>query len=324
MVDTDGDLIIKIEEEAEPKVEKVEEKPADDLVKQLADITGQKEAAEKAREAAERRAHENAQAAEQARRDAETARVQATSSNLDTINTAIASANADIASAKRDIKLAGEAGDFDAQAEAYERLAAAKTLALRYDEAKADLEAAKASRTEPASTDPVENFVRGMSPKSASWIRSHPEFVTDSRKTYKMRAAHNEALASGAVADSPEYFEHVEKYLGLHDDTRVDTGDDVRRPGADSVTVSAHERRKPATRQVAPVSGSSNSAARNEVRLTQGEAKSATDGTLVWNYDDPTGQKRFKKGDPIGTQEMARRKLEMQRQGIYDRINDLQ
>ena len=55
------------------------------------------------------------------------------------------------------------------------------------------------------------------------------------------------------------------------------------------------------------------------MRLTQGEARAATDGTLVWNYDDTSPQKRFKKGDAIGHQEMARRKQALQKQGAYDK-----
>ena len=55
------------------------------------------------------------------------------------------------------------------------------------------------------------------------------------------------------------------------------------------------------------------------MRLTKGEAQSATDGTLVYNFDDPSGHKKFKKGDPIGIEEMARRKREMKKQGLYDR-----
>ena len=56
------------------------------------------------------------------------------------------------------------------------------------------------------------------------------------------------------------------------------------------------------------------------MRLSAGEARAATDGTIVWNYDDPSGQKRFKKGDPIGVEEFARRKQAMKAQGLYDRV----
>ena len=56
-----------------------------------------------------------------------------------------------------------------------------------------------------------------------------------------------------------------------------------------------------------------------EVRLTKGEAASATDGTLVWNFPDPSGQNRWQKGDPIGLAEMARRKHEGMKAGLYDK-----
>ena len=72
---------------------------------------------------------------------------------------------------------------------------------------------------------------------------------------------------------------------------------------------------------VAPVQSSAGgtSGGGPEIRLSPGEAQSATDGTLVWNYDDPSGKNRFKKGDPIGIQEMARRKHELQKQNAYDK-----
>ena len=76
---------------------------------------------------------------------------------------------------------------------------------------------------------------------------------------------------------------------------------------------------------VAPVNGgggsggAGNGAGAITVSLSKAEAAAATDGTLSWNYDDPSGNKRFKKGDPIGVQEFARRKREMKAQGLYDK-----
>ena len=58
-----------------------------------------------------------------------------------------------------------------------------------------------------------------------------------------------------------------------------------------------------------------------EVRLSAAEARSATDGTLVWNYEDPTGKGRFKKGEPIGIQEMARRKAALTKDGRYQNVS---
>jgi hypothetical protein len=94
----------------------------------------------------------------------------------------------------------------------------------------------------------------------------------------------------------------------------------VQRPGA--------EKKKPAQRAVAPVGNSSanggSPSSGNEVRLSAREAAAATDGTHVHNYDDPSGQKKYKKGDPIGIQEFARRKKKLQEQGAYDRTYETQ
>jgi hypothetical protein len=58
------------------------------------------------------------------------------------------------------------------------------------------------------------------------------------------------------------------------------------------------------------------------VTLTKREATAATDGTHTWSYDDKGG--KFKKGDPIGLQEFARRKAIMTKEGHYDRSFDTQ
>jgi hypothetical protein len=291
---------------------KIQDPAVKDLAAQYKELEAEASQRAEREAAANRRAEEAHRTAQEAIREAEAAKAAARSSNADTINTALASATAEVEAAKRDIKLAGEAGDYEALADAQERLAAAKTLALRYDEAKADLEATKlepAKRKEPQRdnrpADPIEAYIAGRSAPTAQWLRSHTDFITDPRKNAKMNAAHHDAVAEGLAPDTQQYFEHVEKFLGLKKEEP--------------------QLKRPAARHVAPISSSNGSAPNaNEVRLTPGEARAATDGTHVWNYDDPSGQKRFRKGDPIGVQEMARRKKAMKSQGAYDRSYEVQ
>ena len=47
------------------------------------------------------------------------------------------------------------------------------------------------------------------------WCRKHPEFVTDPGLNAKAQAAHYDAIAEGAEEFSPEYFDKVERKLGL-------------------------------------------------------------------------------------------------------------
>ncbi len=314
------EVVVKLEPEVVAKTE-VKDLAVKDLVDQYKELEAKSEEQRVAKEAAQARATAAQQEATQARREADAAKTAAASSNLDTITTALSSAQSDAEAAKRDIKNAIATGDADAQTDAYERLAKATTLAARYDEAKADLEARKAApkveRVVPS--DPVEAYVQNRSEPTANWLREHRDFVTDQRKNAKLTSAHWDAVGEGIAPDTKEYFEHVEKFIGLRKaDAVVTEGDDVARKGA---------AKKPATRQVAPVNGSAGSGGaveRNEVHLKDFEAKAAVDGTHVWNYDDPSGQKRFKKGDPIGVQEFARRKQKMTQQGQYDRSYETQ
>jgi len=315
MSDEEQEIVVKVDEQAEEKItEKPEEKVADtavaDLAKQYQELEAREAERAEREAAANRRAAEAERSAQEAIREAEAAKAQAHTSNLDTINTALASANAEVEAAKRDIRIAIEAGDAEAQAAAYDRLAGAKALALRYDEAKSDLEAKpeKVQRKEPERrpVDPVEAYIHGRSEPTQNWLRSHPDYITDQRKNAKLNAAHHDAVAEGYAPDSDKYFEHVENFLGMKDEPKG-----VKRPAA---------------RTVAPTTAATGSSPNggNEVRLTPGEARAATDGTIIWNWDDTSPQKRFKKGDPIGVQEMARRKLAMQKQGAYDRSYEVQ
>lgn len=319
------EVVVKLEPDAAAAPEvvvktEVKDPAVNDLVNQYKELEAESEKRRVAKEDAEKRASAAVQDAAAARQEAATARTAATSSQLDTITTALSSAQAEVESAKKEFRAASEAGDFDAQATAMERMTDAKARVLRYDEAKADLETRKTAKPV-TPTDPVEAYAAGRTEQTANWLREHREFVIDPRKNQKLTAAHHDAVADGLSPDTPEYFDHVEKFIGLKKadvvEKVVTEGDDVQRPGA----------KKPAVRQVAPVNGSRGTGGAvptNEVRLSAREAEAANDGTHVWNYDDPSGQKKFKKGDPIGTQEFARRKQKLTQQGAYDRSYETQ
>lgn len=322
------EVIITIEDEthgADAAVKTEIKDPAvNDLVEQYKRLEARDAANQQAKDAAERRAADSAQDAARARQEADAARTAVTASNLDTITTALNAATAEIDAAERDYKIAAESGDATAMAASTRRMAKAEALILRYDEAKSDIEARKAAPTPERRTsapDPVEAYVQGRTEPTARWLREHREFVTDPRKNAKLTSAHWDAVGEGIALDTPEYFSHVEQFIGIGKaaDTVVTAGDDVARPGAVQQQPAV---RRPAARQVAPVAGSGGNGGAGgaqTVRLTPGEAAAATDGTHQWNYDDPSPQKKFRKGDPIGTQEFARRKLALTKQGAYDR-----
>lgn len=63
--------------------------------------------------------------------------------------------------------------------------------------------------------DAVEALAAQLTPKSATWIRAHPDFARNPRLNQRLIAAHNLAESHDIAVDTPEYFAHVEKTLGL-------------------------------------------------------------------------------------------------------------
>jgi hypothetical protein len=308
--------------------------PAEDLAAQFKEAQAERDRERQGREAAERQAQAERENSRRAHEELATARRETSDSRYDTVSSGITAATAEIDAAKKDIRAAAEAGDFDRQADAYDKLARANARMVLLTEAKSELEAQRSRSSDEgaaadtrrqgtqtaaaAPADPVEAFISSRTAPTQQWLRAHIDYVKDPKKNARMTAAHFDAKADGLMEDTAEYFAHINKYLGL----------DRAANGAGNGAGNGHAQnqqtaiRRPAV-PVAPVNSSrgGDGSSPTEVRLSRSEAEAATDGTHVWNYDDPSPQKRFKKGDPIGTQEFARRKYEMTKQGRYARYN---
>lgn len=241
-----------------------------------------------------------------------TARKEVVTSQLDTVTSGLQAAEAEAEAAVAAHVAASEAGDFVAQARALRKISAAETKIGRLREAESDLKETKERAPvrqqethQRPNADPVEAFAKNMSPKSAAWIRSHPDCVTNPKLNSRMLAAHNLAMADDIPVDSDEYFQRIEAGI---------------KPAAAQKT----ETEKPAVqiRPSAPaapgghVGGGMNGGGAT-VTLSLREKTAAEDGTHLWERDSADG--KHKKGTPLGVQEFARRKVIMMRQGLYDR-----
>jgi hypothetical protein len=289
-----------------------DENPIADLKKQFSQITGQLRTVVADNQQTKQQLHETQQRLQTA---------EATN-QLETIENGISQVESDIAQAEAAYARAFEAGDGAAMARAQRAISRGEAHLVQLGEARDSLRsgARRQPTQEPpprrAPVDPVEAaIVAGrMSPRSAEWIRAHPDCITDPAKNKRMLAAHYAAVADGIEVDSDDYFERIEKGVKpvQQRQQQKETQKDGERPAGDG--------RRPSS---AATSGSGAGGGMNggsvQVKLTAREAASATDGTLVWNYDDPSGQNKFKKGDPIGLAEMARRKHEGMKAGLYDK-----
>ena len=159
------------------------------------------------RVAAEQRANASVQEAHKAKLDAGDSQLQLVNTAIDTVEGNQLAMKGAYAEAMRN-------SDFDAAAEIQATMAdnAAKLLQLR--NGKAAMEAApKPEAPRPIQTDPVEALANQLTPRSAAWVRAHPECARDPKLYSKMIAAHNLAMADGIQPDSDEYFQSVESVV---------------------------------------------------------------------------------------------------------------
>jgi len=311
-----GEVVTLIEEPTSRPVKKAE---SDDIVgslkNQLAEKQAAIEAANQRATSAESIASQANQRARSLEHEATEARTQIVESTRSTIDSGIAAAKSESQAAEEALVAAFEAGNGREVAKAQSRVARAQAEIVQLEQAKADIPAKTERKTEtrpaPQQGDALEGWINGLSAKSQSWVRDHMEYARDSKKNAKLNAAHLDAVSEDIVVDSPSYFEHIEKFLGLK-----------QQMDADPKPKPKIEQRRP-TAPVAPSAASAGgmNGGAVEVTLSATEARSATDGTLVWNYADPTGKNRWQKGDPIGIQEMARRKKTMREQGRYQNFS---
>ncbi len=217
------------------------------------------------------------------------------------VGTALTKAGMEANEAAAEYRSALEAGDIDTQTAAQARMAEVEARRIRLREHEAALERSPVLQH----ADPVEALAATRTEPTAKWLREHRDWVTDPKKNAKLTSAHFDAVAEGLTPDTESYFEHVERRIGLSENAKGARSEGNRSGGRPPAK---YDRRDPRTH----VQGCG-----RDVFLTKGERERATDGTLTWNF----GPKR---GQPIGTQEFARRKAAMHAEGRYNQLNDLE
>jgi len=232
---------IKVQEEKEPEIEQPRAAVVDEREKALADLRKQyehqkriAEAEREARRQAEQFAREQAQQVHYSRNEVQ-------DSNLKIILNAIDATEQAAANAERDYAAAMAEGNYQVAAEAQRAISRAEAHLLQLQNGKQKLEehlqqsTAEGSVYEPQvpnfepqiPQDPIEVYASRLAPKSAQWLRNHPEVVSQN-KVGKLTRAHQDAVEDGLVAESPEYFRYIESRLGY--DTPTQYEEPVREP----------------------------------------------------------------------------------------------
>jgi len=213
-IEIDFDAVEKAAKEPEIKIEEPKEEAPPEISPEEGIETLKKRFEEErlARIEAEKRADAASRAANEARGQVDEGNLQLVTSAIDTLKR-----EADIL--KANLRAAMASGDYAAAADAQEAMADAKAKLLQLENGRAALqEQAKNPRIHPQQIpayDPVETLASQLSARSAAWVRAHPEFARNERLTQKMVAAHNLVTADGVQPDTDEYFESVERLLGV-------------------------------------------------------------------------------------------------------------
>lgn len=257
--------VVKAEETSQKTKEKImePEEGLEVLKKKLEQEKADKLAAESRAKSAEARAKTAEETVVKAKND-----VQDT--NLHLITNAIETVKQSNEVLKANYSAAMAASDFDKAGEVQFQMSTNAAKLLQLEQGKKALEEQPKQKIQPRqqSADPVEALATQLTPRSASWVRAHPECATNPRLYSKMLGAHNIAVSDDIKPDSDEYFEKIESLMGFTEP--VETGVE------DPTELAAKPTQRRVAPPAAPVTRSGNGAGRPTiVRLTAAEREMA-------------------------------------------------
>jgi hypothetical protein len=238
------------------------EKEEDDVQKTIKTLKEKIEREQQARQEAEERARIASQKLNAAYNEVE-------DSNINLITSAIETVKRENEYLKNEYRNALALSDFDKVADLQEAMSSNAAKLLQLENGKQSMQN-KPRQQAPDYSNPVEQFASQLSPRSAEWVRRHPQCVTDQRLQQKMIAAHNLAVADGYQPDSDDYFGFIEDTLKV--------GNRYARQEEKVQEESAlSSASKPVSRQAPPPAAPANrgSTRSNVVRLTKAEADTA-------------------------------------------------
>lgn len=234
---------------------------------------------------------------------AQVAEQRVVGSTVSMIDLAMQAAQQEAANYKAEFQAALDAADHRAAAEAQEKLSDARHNLLRLQEQRAyvDAEARRPPQQAPRQQpQPQLNSIEVMAsnlinegyPRSADWLRAHPEWTTRPDLLKRVASASNHLVDNkGYVADTDEYFQALEQELGMTQRQRAAAAGDYRRSGpaasAPTSTASVSLRTgQPQLRSHVPLSPAQREAAMELHGMTEKEfalefEKARVDGKLL-------------------------------------------
>jgi hypothetical protein len=257
-------IVDELDAQPEIRVERAGDKRTDPE-EGIESLRAQLEDARRARDEAEKRANQASDVAYRATTESQENQMHLVTNAIETVrqNNEILKAN---------YRAAMSVDDYDSAVEIQNDMATNAAKLLQLQQGREALESQpRQSAPEPYRADPVEALASQLTPRSADWIRRNQKFARDPKMYQRMIAAHNLAVTDDITPDSDEYFENIERTLGVQSQYSDRNSAD---PSGDAAKIT-QRRSSPAA---APVtrSGSTNGSRPTTVRLTSMEAEMAS------------------------------------------------
>lgn len=148
--------------------------------------------------------------------------------------------------------------------------------AVRTAQFEAELEGLKRQDQQSNGGSQLDQIIKAVSPESARWLKQNRDHLSDDRAIRRMFRAHEDAVDDGIKPDSDEYFEFIEKRLGISEPVEEEAP--KKRKTEEAAAESAmSEAAKPAPKatQPPPAPVERYGTRQNVVRLTRAEADTA-------------------------------------------------
>lgn len=194
-------------------------------------------------------------------------------SDLALVSNAIETINGQQDLLEGNMAAAAAAGDWAEHSKFQRQMSDNAAKLLKLADGKDALEAAAKEPKVTPLNDPVEALALQLTPASAAWVRSHPEFARDPAKYQQMIGADSLARGRGIAADTPAYFTAVEEMLGV----RAKAPATVAEPEIDPISEAGRTTDRPPA--AAPARRENNGASR--VTLTAAQREAAADNNMT-------------------------------------------
>jgi hypothetical protein len=192
-----------------------------------------------------------------ARERAYAAMTETHENRLSLVSNAIDTVQQSNAMLKARLREAMAVGDYDAAADIQEAMTVNAAKLMQLEQGRQSLEQQPApQQPRYQAPDPVEALAQQLSPRSAAWIRAHPEYARDPRLNQRMLAAHNLVTSYGVPEDSDEYFAEIEDKLQVRPQSRREEPDDAMAAAATVTQRRASPAAAPVSRDRDPTPGS--------------------------------------------------------------------